>query len=98
MQTVQYAPVVSRPVYFSLARPRAHRPDGAAPVVKSRGIWLWLLLGAVILTLGAIVAFTIDCSVAQWFRECHKLKNLRYLRDLASISEIFGRAECPLLV
>ena len=46
----------------------------------------------------AIAAFSVDLSVAQWFRECHKLKNLRYLRDLASICEIFGRAECALLV
>ena len=47
---------------------------------------------------GAVAAFSVDCSVAQWFRECHRLKNLRYPRDLASISEIFGRAECAVLV
>jgi len=61
-------------------------------------IRLWLLLGATVLIIGAIAAFSVDFSVAQWFRECHRLKNLRYLRDLASICEIFGRAECALLV
>jgi len=59
---------------------------------------LGLLVGAMVLAVGAIAAFHVDCSVAQWFRECHRLKNLRYLRDLSSICEIFGRAECTLLV
>jgi membrane-associated phospholipid phosphatase len=61
-------------------------------------ICLWLLAGATVLIVGALAAFSVDCSVAQWIHECHKLKNLRYLRDLASISEIFGRAECAILV
>jgi membrane-associated phospholipid phosphatase len=53
---------------------------------------------ATMLVIGALGAFNVDLSVAQWFQQCHKLKNLRYLRDLAAICEIFGRAECLLLV
>ena len=67
-------------------------------MIESGWVRLWLLLGAAVLIVGAFFAFSVDCSVAQWFHECHKLKNLRYLRDLASICEIFGRAECALLV
>jgi membrane-associated phospholipid phosphatase len=54
-----------------------------------------LLLIATILIGCAVAAFHVDCSVAQW---CHEGRGPRYLRDLASISEIFGRGECVLLV
>jgi membrane-associated phospholipid phosphatase len=57
-----------------------------------------LLLAATSLVAGAIAAFNVDCSVAQWIRESHKLGRMHYLRDLASICEAFGRAECALLV
>jgi len=98
MQPAQNASVASRPVHFSSTRPRGHRPAKPSPVIEPGWVRLWLLLGAAVLVIGAVFAFSVDCSVAQWFHECHKLKNLRYLRDLASICEIFGRAECALLV
>jgi len=58
-------------------------------------LWLWLLLSATLLVGGAVAAFNIDCSVAQWF--CMR-KAPRYLHDLAAICELFGRGECVLLV
>ncbi len=61
-------------------------------------MFLWLLLAATVLIGCAIAAFKVDCSVAQWCHESHKLRYLRYVRDLASICELFGRAECVLLV
>ncbi len=57
--------------------------------------WRWLLLTATILIGGAIIAFNVDCSVAQWFKLG---QGPRYLHDLAAISELFGRSECVLLV
>ena len=68
------------------------------PAAGSGWSRLWLLLAATILIGCAIAAFSVDFSVAQWCRESHKLRYLHYLRDLASICEIFGRAECVLLV
>jgi len=50
---------------------------------------------ATILSGCAIAAFSVDCSLALWFHQGH---GLRYLHDLASISEIFGRGECVLVV
>ena len=76
-------------------RPSVRHPS---PAVGSGWARLWLLLAATILIGCAIAAFHVDCSVAQWLHESHKLGHLRYLRDLASICEIFGRAECVLLV
>ena len=43
----------------------------------------------------ALAAFNVDCSVALWFHEGHAP---RYFHDISSISEIFGRGECVLLV
>ena len=57
--------------------------------------WLWLLAAAVGLIAGAIAAFNVDCIVAQWFFQG---RGPRYLHDLATISELFGRGECVLLV
>ena len=98
MQTAQNASVVSGPMHFSSTRPRGRRPDSPSPAVGSGWVRLWLLVAATVLIGCAIAAFSVDCSVAQWFHQCHMLKHLRYLHDLASISEIFGRGECVLLV
>jgi membrane-associated phospholipid phosphatase len=59
---------------------------------------LGLLLAAIFLIGCALAAFSVDLSVAQWVRESHRVRLLHYPRDLASICEIFGRAECVLLV
>jgi len=58
------------------------------------------LLAAAILVAGAIAAFSVDFSVAHWFRPGPGLPSHgpRYLRDLANISELFGRGEFVLLV
>jgi len=98
MQTAQNASVVSKPLRFSLSRAKAPQPDSPSRAVGAGWMPVWLLLGAIVLIVSAITAFGVDLSVAQWFHECHKLKNLRYLRDVAGICEIFGRAECSLLV
>ncbi len=98
MQTAQNASVVSKPVTFSGAEPKGRQLNSRSPVVECGWVYWWLLSGATILISGAVAAFGVDCSVAQWIHECHKLGYLRYLRDLASICEIFGRAECVLLV
>ena len=58
-------------------------------------MWLWLLACAVVLAGGAIAAFNADLSVASWFRPGHKSG---YFHDIATLSEIFGRPECVLLV
>ena len=52
-------------------------------------------LAAAILVGGAIAAFNVDCSVAQWFK---LRQGPRYFHDLAAICELFGRGECVLLV
>jgi membrane-associated phospholipid phosphatase len=57
--------------------------------------WIWLLAIASTLVGGAIAAFNVDCRVAQWFFQGH---SPRYLHDLATISELFGRGEFVLLV
>lgn len=56
---------------------------------------LWLLAAAAGLIAAAIAAFNVDCIVAQWFFQG---RGPRYLHDLATISELFGRGECVLLV
>ncbi len=98
MQATQNASVVSGPAHFPLKRPHACLPAVSASRVGPGWTRLWLLLAAMALVGGAIAAFRVDCSVAQWLHENHKLGHLRYLRDLASICEVFGRAECLLLV
>ena len=72
--------------------------DGAenpAPRGESGRAWLWLLAVAAVLIAGAMVAFNVDCMVAQWF---FQRRGPRYLHDLGTISELFGRGECVLLV
>ena len=98
MQSAQNASVVSGPTHFPLTKPQNSWPAMPLPAVGSGGANLWLLLLATILVGCAIAAFHVDCSVAQWFHDGHKLGRLRYLHDLASICEIFGRGECVLLV
>jgi membrane-associated phospholipid phosphatase len=71
------------------------RAEGPAPRGESGRAWLWLLAAAAVLIAGAIAAFNVDCMVAQWFFQC---RGPRYLHDLATISELFGRGECVLLV
>jgi membrane-associated phospholipid phosphatase len=98
MQIAQNAAVVSRPAHFSLKK---QKESPSEPSVSPIGLgWarLGLLLSAVFLLGSALAAFNVDLSVAQWVRESHKLRVLHYPRDLASICEIFGRAECVLLV
>ena len=62
---------------------------------ESGRAWLWLLAAAAALIAGAMAAFSVDCMVAQWF---FQRRGPRYLHDLATISELFGRGECVLLV
>jgi membrane-associated phospholipid phosphatase len=69
--------------------------DSPAVRGKSGRKWIWLLASAVLLITGAIAAFQVDCTVAQWFFQS---RGPRYLHDLATISELFGRGECVLLV
>jgi membrane-associated phospholipid phosphatase len=69
--------------------------ESRAPRGKTSRTWHWLLVAAAALIAGAIAAFNVDCSVAQWFFQGHAP---RYLHDLATISELFGRGECVLLV
>jgi membrane-associated phospholipid phosphatase len=57
--------------------------------------WRWLLLTAAILLGCTLAAFNVDCAVAQWIK---LRQGPRYLHDLATISELFGRGECVLLV
>lgn len=98
MQTAQNASLVSAPLRFPLTKPRDGQPSIPSPVIGRGWACLWLLLAATILVGCALAAFRVDCSVAQWLRMSHKLGHLRYLRDLASICEVFGRAECVFLV
>ena len=98
MQTARNASVISRPAHFSPTKPSDRRPGSPLPTVGWGWVFLWLLLAATVLIGCAIAAFKVDCSVAQWCHESHKLRYLRYVRDLASICELFGRAECVLLV
>src|SRR5208283_4616573 len=95
MQTAQNASVAMEPA----SCPLLEKSGGLRPPAVAFG-WapLCLLLVAAILSGCAIAAFSVDCAVAQWLRQSHKLGHVRYLRDLASICEIFGRAECVLLV
>ncbi len=69
--------------------------DSPAARAEPGRAWLWLLAAAVMLIAGAIAAFNVDCIVAQWFFQS---RGPRYLHDLATISELFGRGECVLLV
>jgi membrane-associated phospholipid phosphatase len=98
MQTAQNAPALSRPVHFSLNNEKSLRCESTPQVRRFGWTRLCLLLLAIFLVGCAVAAFSVDLSVAQWVRESHKLRVLRYPRDLASICEIFGRAECVLLV
>jgi membrane-associated phospholipid phosphatase len=98
MQAAQNASVVSKPAHFLLRKPKDCRRDKQSPAVGLGGVCLWLLLATTILLGCAVAAFSVDCSVAQWFHESRRLGHLHYLRDLANISEVFGRAECVLLV
>ncbi len=98
MQATQNVSMVSGPAHLPVGRPKECQPDVPTPAVKSGWACLWLLLAATILVGGALAAFRVDCSVAQWLHQNHRLGHLRYLRDLASICEVFGRAECALLV
>ncbi len=95
MQAAQNASVVSGPAHFPLSRPKGRQPDSPSPAVGSGRARLCLLLVATVLVGCAVAAFRVDCSVALWFHEGH---GPRYPHDLASICEIFGRAECVLLV
>jgi membrane-associated phospholipid phosphatase len=94
MQYAQHATAVCE----ARIGPRGVRSKSVAdapPSVSSGKIWRWLLLLAAVLTGGAVVAFNFDCSVAQWFKLRH---GPGYFHDLATISELFGRGECVLLV
>ncbi len=91
-------PVAGCPTLLRFRKPKDDRCSSQLPAVGSGWARLGLFLLATILIGCAIAAFNVDCSVAQWFHEGHKLGRLRYLHDLASICEIFGRAECVLLV
>jgi membrane-associated phospholipid phosphatase len=98
MQSAQNASVVSVPVHLSLRKPKDHQTGAPLPIVGSGWACFLLFLAAVVLVACAIAAFQVDCSVAQWIRNCHKMGYLRYIRDLVSICETFGRPECVLLV
>ena len=71
------------------------RAEGPAPRGEPGHTWLWLLAAAAVLITGAMAAFNVDCMVAEWF---FQRRGPRYLHDLATISELFGRGECVLLV
>ncbi len=100
MQSAQNTSVVSN----GRASRRKHTsaPDASepTPVVRANRLWRWLLLAAAVLVAGAVAAFSVDFSVAHWFRPGPGLPSHgpRYLRDLANISELFGRGEFVLLV
>lgn len=98
MQTTQNASLVSRPTPFSLNQQTKLPSAASLPAVRYGWTRLGLLLAATCLIGCALAAFNVDLSVAQCVRESHHLRILHYPRDLASISEIFGRAECVLLV
>lgn len=66
-----------------------------ASVFAGGRAWRRLALAAAILVVAAIAAFHVDCSVAQWFK---LRQGPRYFHDLSAICELFGRAECVLLV
>jgi membrane-associated phospholipid phosphatase len=91
MQIAQNASAISGPTHFPVIKSKDCRPMA----VGTGWARLWLLLAATILVVGALAAFRVDCSMALWFHQGH---GPRYLHDLTSISEIFGRAECVLLV
>jgi len=74
--------------------PRQYRHRLKPELQRIQSRW-WLFAAAMILVGCAIAAFNVDCSVALWF---HEGRGLRYLHDLSSICELFGRAECVLLV
>ncbi len=98
MQATQNASAVSKPARFPSKNREACRPPVLAPKVGVGWARLLLFLAAAVLVGAAITAFRVDLSLAQWLHQNHKTGNLRYLRDLASICEVFGRAECVLLV
>jgi len=98
MQTAQDASVIAGAAHLPLKTTKSLPPGSRSSPVGTGFARFWLLLLAVSLICGAVAAFSVDCSVAQWLQQSHKLGHLRYLRSLASISEIFGRAECVLLV
>ena len=95
MQSAQNASVVSATTHFPLRKLKDCRPSIPSPAAGSGWARLCLFLLATILLGCALAAFHIDCSVAQWFRQ---QRGPKYLHDLSSICEIFGRGECVLLV
>jgi membrane-associated phospholipid phosphatase len=95
MQTRQNASLAVADTRSSPRRAPSLEPAATTPTATLRRLWPWLLLVAALLVAGAIAAFNVDCSVAQWF--CLR-KAPRYLHDLATICELFGRGECVLLV
>jgi membrane-associated phospholipid phosphatase len=95
MQVAQNASAVSGPVHSHWGELRRHRPNRPLAAAGSGASRFWLVFLAVILVGSAFLAFRVDCSVALWFHQGH---GLRYLHDIASLCEIFGRGECVLLV
>jgi len=95
MQTTQNISVISGATHFPLTKIKGRRPDSPSPMVGSGWACWWLLLAATVLVGCALAAFSVDCSLALWF---HQGRGPRYLHDLATISEIFGRGECVLVV
>jgi membrane-associated phospholipid phosphatase len=98
MQTAQNATAVGQPAQFALEKKQEVVTSGALIPAGFGWTRLWLFLAAMVLVACAIAAFHVDLSVAQWVRASHKTRILHYPRDLASICELFGRAECVLLV
>ena len=95
MQTAQNASVVSGPAHFPLSK--AKGPSARRSLADG-----WVGLGPSVAAAGGndpgrLCALPLSALTAPWrsgSSESHKLRHLRYLRDLASICELFGRAEC----
>ncbi len=95
MQATQNISVISEATPFPLTKIKGRWPNSLLSADGSGWACWWLLLAATVLVGCAIAAFSVDCSLALWF---HQGLGLRYLHDLATISEIFGRGECVLVI
>jgi membrane-associated phospholipid phosphatase len=95
MQATQEAAVVvgAKPLSWEAVQ-KPIVPERSVPNARSR-ITLWLLALAGLLTIAAITAFSVDFTV---YHSLGPHRGPRYIHDLATWSELFGRGEFVLLV
>jgi membrane-associated phospholipid phosphatase len=95
MQAAQNASAVARPSHLPWRTSGVTRPIDSSSALGNTVARRWIFVAAAIFFLCGLAALSLDCSVALWFRQGHGFK---YLHQLATISEVFGRGEVVLLV